>query len=169
MVSVGYFIVYTVYGVHFPLVVWECRLGVYNQAEQQVGCFSSYVWNQVENIKATLSIRLDFIHQNENYVRHVVSCKSFENNFAPLIFIPGVPLGKMIVLDLYAEISPVWKRTSSFYGQPFIWCMLHNFGGNIGMHGTLGTIASGIGYKVTGLSTIHEIQITHGNAPINYV
>jgi alpha-N-acetylglucosaminidase len=55
----------------------------------------------------------------------------------------GVPQGKMIVLDLYAEISPVWMKTNSFYGQPFIWCMLHNFGGNIGMHGTLQTIATG--------------------------
>ena len=49
----------------------------------------------------------------------------------------------MVVLDLYAEISPVWMKTDSFYGQPFIWCMLHNFGGNIGMHGTLQTIATG--------------------------
>ena len=49
----------------------------------------------------------------------------------------------MIVLDLYAEIQPIWLKTNSFYGQPFIWCMLHNFGGNIGMHGTLETIATG--------------------------
>ena len=49
----------------------------------------------------------------------------------------------MIVLDLYAEIQPIWMKTNSFYGQPFIWCMLHNFGGNIGMHGTLETIATG--------------------------
>ena len=58
-------------------------------------------------------------------------------------YLQGVPLGRMIVLDLYAEILPVWKGTHSFYGQPFIWCMLHNFGGNLGMHGTLQTIATG--------------------------
>ena len=57
-------------------------------------------------------------------------------------YLQGVPQGKMIVLDLYAEIFPVWKGTDSFYGQPFIWCMLHNFGGNIGMHGTLQSIAT---------------------------
>lgn len=56
----------------------------------------------------------------------------------------GVPQGKMIVLDLYAEASPVWQRTESFYGQPFIWCMLHNFGGNIGLYGELTSIATGI-------------------------
>ena len=49
----------------------------------------------------------------------------------------------MIVLDLYAEVEPVWSRTESFYGQPFIWCMLHNFGGNIGMYGSIETVSTG--------------------------
>lgn len=56
----------------------------------------------------------------------------------------GVPLGKMIVLDLYAESIPIWKKTESFYGQPFIWCMLHNFGGNIGLFGELISVSTGI-------------------------
>ncbi|KAJ8040396.1 Alpha-N-acetylglucosaminidase [Holothuria leucospilota] len=47
----------------------------------------------------------------------------------------GVPEGRMIVLDLAAESTPIYSRSSSFYGQPFIWCMLHNFGGNTGMYG----------------------------------
>lgn len=50
----------------------------------------------------------------------------------------------MIVLDLYAEVSPVWQRTESFYGQPFIWCMLHNFGGNIGFYGNFMSVVSGM-------------------------
>jgi alpha-N-acetylglucosaminidase len=29
----------------------------------------------------------------------------------------------------------LWKETNSYYGKPFIWCMLHNFGGNIGLGG----------------------------------
>lgn len=49
----------------------------------------------------------------------------------------GVPLGRMIVLDLFAESLPAFSFTQSFYGQPFIWCMLHNFGGNNGMFGTV--------------------------------
>ncbi|KAL2078471.1 hypothetical protein ACEWY4_026156 [Coilia grayii] len=49
----------------------------------------------------------------------------------------GVPLGRMIVLDLFAESMPAFAFTESFYGQPFIWCMLHNFGGNNGMFGTV--------------------------------
>ncbi len=44
----------------------------------------------------------------------------------------GVPQGRLVLLDLYAEVFPLWSRTQSFYGAPFIWCMLHNFGGNTG-------------------------------------
>ncbi|KAK2815434.1 hypothetical protein Q5P01_025901 [Channa striata] len=55
----------------------------------------------------------------------------------------GVPLGRMIVLDLFAETEPFFSSTESFYGQPFIWCMLHNFGGNTGFFGTVESINSG--------------------------
>ncbi|CAL9699636.1 unnamed protein product [Knipowitschia caucasica] len=55
----------------------------------------------------------------------------------------GVPLGRMIVLDLFAETEPIFSYTESFYGQPFIWCMLHNFGGNSGFFGTVESINSG--------------------------
>ena len=41
----------------------------------------------------------------------------------------GVPQGSLILLDLMAEEDPLWKRTSSYYGAPFIWCMLNDFGG----------------------------------------
>uniref|UniRef100_A0A8B9V5T2 Alpha-N-acetylglucosaminidase n=1 Tax=Anas zonorhyncha TaxID=75864 RepID=A0A8B9V5T2_9AVES len=55
----------------------------------------------------------------------------------------GVPLGRMIVLDLFAESKPVYPWTESFYGQPFIWCMLHNFGGNHGLFGTVESLNRG--------------------------
>ncbi|XP_032890693.1 alpha-N-acetylglucosaminidase isoform X1 [Amblyraja radiata] len=55
----------------------------------------------------------------------------------------GVPLGRMIILDLFADSRPAYLFTESFYGQPFIWCMLHNFGGNTGMYGTVETINRG--------------------------
>uniref|UniRef100_A0A1B6CZE1 Alpha-N-acetylglucosaminidase n=3 Tax=Clastoptera arizonana TaxID=38151 RepID=A0A1B6CZE1_9HEMI len=48
----------------------------------------------------------------------------------------SVDIGRIIVLDLMAELNPQYKRYDSFFGQPFIWCMLHNFGGTLGMHGT---------------------------------
>ncbi|XP_056433195.1 LOW QUALITY PROTEIN: alpha-N-acetylglucosaminidase-like [Gadus chalcogrammus] len=55
----------------------------------------------------------------------------------------GVPIGRMIVLDLFAETEPIFSYTESFYGQPFIWCMLHNFGGNSGFFGQVESINSG--------------------------
>ncbi|KAG7226555.1 hypothetical protein INR49_003712 [Caranx melampygus] len=55
----------------------------------------------------------------------------------------GVPLGRMIVLDLFAETEPIYSDTESFYGQPFIWCMLNNFGGNSGFFGTVESINMG--------------------------
>ncbi|KAJ1697639.1 hypothetical protein LUZ63_006151 [Rhynchospora breviuscula] len=55
----------------------------------------------------------------------------------------SVPIGKMIVLDLFADVKPIWKQSSQFYGVPYVWCMLHNFGGNIEMYGILDAISSG--------------------------
>jgi hypothetical protein len=50
--------------------------------------------------------------------------------FAPQqALLAGVPRGRMLLLDLFADEHPVWSRTASMYGHPFIWCMLHNFGG----------------------------------------
>lgn len=43
-------------------------------------------------------------------------------------FLTAVPTGHILVLDLHADIHPQYIQTVSFYGQPFIWCMLHNFG-----------------------------------------
>lgn len=51
-------------------------------------------------------------------------------------FLTAVPKGRMLVLDLQSEQYPQYERTHSFYGQPYIWCMLHNFGGTLGMHGS---------------------------------
>jgi alpha-N-acetylglucosaminidase len=55
----------------------------------------------------------------------------------------AVPDDNMLLLDLAAEIEPVWKRTEAFYGKPWIWNMLHNFGGNISMFGRMDKVAAG--------------------------
>jgi len=54
-----------------------------------------------------------------------------------------VPIGRMILLDLESEINPVFKRYSSYFGQPFIWNMIHNFGGMDKMFGDLDRINTG--------------------------
>jgi len=55
----------------------------------------------------------------------------------------AVPDDKMILLDLAAEIEPIWKRTNAFYGKPWIWNMLNNFGGNVNLFGRMDGVASG--------------------------
>jgi alpha-N-acetylglucosaminidase len=55
----------------------------------------------------------------------------------------AVPNNKMILLDLATEIEPVWKRTDAFYGKPWIWNMLHNFGGNTNLFGRMDVVAKG--------------------------
>ncbi|TMW45308.1 hypothetical protein DOY81_009612 [Sarcophaga bullata] len=52
-------------------------------------------------------------------------------------FLTAVPIGSLLVLDLQSEQFPQYEITHSFYGHPFIWCMLHNFGGTLGMHGSV--------------------------------
>jgi alpha-N-acetylglucosaminidase len=55
----------------------------------------------------------------------------------------AVPDDRMLLLDLAAEIEPVWKRTRAFYGKPWIWNMLNNFGGNINLFGRMDGVAAG--------------------------
>lgn len=59
------------------------------------------------------------------------------NNNLVKAFLTAVPIGRILVLDLHADIHPQYITTQSFHGQPFIWCMLHNFGGTLGMQGSL--------------------------------
>ena len=47
----------------------------------------------------------------------------------------GVPQGKMTMLDYYCEYKEMWREHEGFYGQPFIWCYLGNFGGNTDVQG----------------------------------
>lgn len=55
-------------------------------------------------------------------------------------YLSGVPNDRMIILDLQSETAPQYTRLDSYFGKPFIWCMLHNFGGNLGMHGSFDII-----------------------------
>ena len=45
--------------------------------------------------------------------------------------------GHLIILDLFSEAEPQYTRLESFYGHYYIWNMLHDFGGNNYMFGSL--------------------------------
>ncbi len=56
--------------------------------------------------------------------------------------ITAVPKGKMKLLDYFCENQEVWKMTDSFFGQPFLWNYLGNFGGNTMLVGNLDEVES---------------------------
>ncbi|XP_067002009.2 alpha-N-acetylglucosaminidase isoform X8 [Anabrus simplex] len=70
-------------------------------------------------------------------------------------FLTSVPIGRMIVLDLQSELVPQYFRLPSYYGQPFIWCMLHNFGGTLGMYGAAELVNS-FWYNTTDLQVVWD-------------
>ncbi|KAJ5377133.1 uncharacterized protein N7496_004542 [Penicillium cataractarum] len=43
----------------------------------------------------------------------------------------------MLILDLFSESAPQWRRTHSYYGKPWLWCQVHDYGGNMGLYGQL--------------------------------
>lgn len=62
----------------------------------------------------------------------------------------SVERGGMKVLDLYAEKFPQWGdpvsprcRKEGFLGHDWLYCMLLNFGGNVGMHGRMSQMIEG--------------------------
>jgi alpha-N-acetylglucosaminidase len=51
----------------------------------------------------------------------------------------AVPDDGMLLLDLWGEQSPQWRRFDGFRGKPWVWCALHNFGGRNDLYGNLTT------------------------------
>lgn len=55
-------------------------------------------------------------------------------------YITSFPKEKQFLLDYYCDRQPVWERTDAYYGVPYIWCYLGNFGGNSMLVGSLDTV-----------------------------
>ena len=56
-------------------------------------------------------------------------------------FLTSYPAEHSILLDYYCERMEVWRKTQSYYGIPFIWCYLGNFGGNTFLAGNIQEIS----------------------------
>lgn len=102
-------------------------------------------------------------------------------------YLSGVPDDKLIILDLFADEQPIWTKTKSFFGKPWIWCMLHNFGGRNPLYGNLDYIAkepaemvhdpnrgqlSGIGVVPEGIEqnpVVYSLMLNHvwSDKPVN--
>jgi alpha-N-acetylglucosaminidase len=51
--------------------------------------------------------------------------------------IGAVPPGRMVLIDYVCENSELFRKTRAFYGAPFIWDYLGNFGGNTSLVGPI--------------------------------
>jgi alpha-N-acetylglucosaminidase len=58
--------------------------------------------------------------------------------------IGAVPDDRMIVLDLWGDRHPVWQAREAFFGKPWVWNVLYNFGGKTSLNGDLPSIASNL-------------------------
>ena len=52
-------------------------------------------------------------------------------------FISSYPAEKQLLLDYFCESGEIWRRTESYFGTPYIWCYLGNFGGNTVLTGNI--------------------------------
>jgi len=71
------------------------------------------------------------------------NARSFWNTNRTKALLTAVPQGRMIILDLAAEMNPMYSKFESFYGQPFIWSMFGNNGGTMALYGSVDSINKG--------------------------
>ena len=83
-------------------------------------------------------------------------------------YLTAVPADRLVLLDYFCEKTEVWRTTESFYGQPFIWCYLGNFGGNtmlvgdiVALDHKLDTALREAGPNMTGIgSTLESFDVS---------
>ena len=58
-----------------------------------------------------------------------------ENPRQPML--DALDKSKLLVLDLFCEAKENWRERGQFGNTPWLWCTIHNFGGNVGLSGRL--------------------------------
>lgn len=51
--------------------------------------------------------------------------------------IDALDKSRLLVLDLFCESRENWRARNQFGHTPWLWCTIHNFGGNVGLSGNL--------------------------------
>lgn len=52
-------------------------------------------------------------------------------------FLEGVEGDNMLLLDYFCDNVEIWRRNDRYFGKPYIWCYLGNFGGNTMINGNM--------------------------------
>ncbi len=69
--------------------------------------------------------------------------------------------GDLVLLDLHAEAEPLWNIPERGFGHhDWLYCMLHNFGGNIGLYGRIPAICHDYPEAVSQSTTLRGIGLT---------
>lgn len=75
--------------------------------------------------------------------------------------IDSLPENDVIILDLQAENSPMWSlRPSSYNRHPWLYCMLLNFGGNVGLYGKIPSLIHGYAEAISQSPSLAGIGLT---------
>lgn len=56
-------------------------------------------------------------------------------------FLNSVPDNKLVLLDYYCDSVEIWRETEQYYGKPYVWCYLGNFGGNSMLAGNIDDVS----------------------------
>ncbi len=93
--------------------------------------------NNQEELSRVSKALLDAILENDPKAVWIMQSWSLREKI-----LDNLPPDHILILDLYCDSDPKWRKTNAFYGKPWIWCMLHNFGGRTGMSGDIRIIAN---------------------------
>lgn len=69
--------------------------------------------------------------------------------------IDGLPSGDLLVLDLFSECRPMfgapslWRRAEGYGKHQWAFCLLENFGANVGLHGRMDQLLANWNYAFT--------------------
>ena len=78
----------------------------------------------------------------------------YKNNFwnyeRTKSYIAATPMENMLLLDYFCEKTRVSKQTRDFFGYPFVWCYLGNFGGNTMLVGDINGIERKLNAAING-------------------
>lgn len=61
----------------------------------------------------------------------------------------SVPNDRLLLLDLFCEADPAWKKTEAFYGRPWVFCIIQTFGDTVSLHGGLPQISGNLRRAMT--------------------
>lgn len=103
-----------------------------NWNEEFLANVSSKIYESIQQVDSTarwLQMTWMFYHAKEKWTQPRI--KSFLN---------AVPPNKLILLDYYCDSTEIWRDTEKYYGKPYIWCYLGNFGGNTMLAGNLNDV-----------------------------